>query len=359
MQNKEYTVQELIHNPSFRRMVKGMATGDDISRWNSWIEESDRNREKAKQAIAEIAGFEFDDPPQPDMKEEWHRLYNATIGKSDPKVQHISRKGSSLKWIYRIAAILILGGIVGMGFYVYSERDQVSTQVEQITQERTVRTDSGEQKTIRFSNGSKIVMNNNATITYSLGLLHNQTIEVTLEGEAYFDAKSNSAKTEPVFAIRTPDGIIRDIGTEFLVTVQDDRSRVVLQEGAVEVSTQESTNGAQRIAIQKGEMLEFNRTDIIKKQTVNATFYTSWATGSMQFDETTIQEFAGFVEQRFNVEVQVVDPELADIKIDGGIYFQSLGELVRSVSGIAKVPVYQSEDRKTVYIGDNIRNANN
>ncbi|SHF07000.1 FecR family protein [Fodinibius roseus] len=358
MHRKKYTVDELVQNPSFRQMVKGTASAEEVSRWNDWIEASDQNRAKARQAISEIAGFEFDDPARGDVDEEveWSRLYEATVGKSDTKIQqqYIQGRDSSAKWWYRVAAILILGSIIGAGLYLYPETDKVSTGVEQITREQTVRTDSGEQKTIRFSNGSKIILNSNATVTYSLGLLHSQTIEVTLEGEAFFDAESKSGENEPVFAIQTPDGTIRDIGTEFLVSVGDDYSRVILQEGTVEVTPREPVNEDRRIAVQKGEMLEFNRSEVLKKQGVNATFYTSWATGSMEFDKTTVQEFAGFVEQRFYVEVQVADPDLAEIRIDGAVYFKSLEGLVRSVSDIIKIPVYQSEDRETVYIGDKV-----
>jgi len=359
---KEYTVDDLVQNPSFRQMVKGTASAEEVGRWNSWIEARDRNRAKARQAIAEIAGFEFDDPAQSDMdkQEEWGRLYEATIGKSGPATEHqyIPGRGSSLRWTYRVAAVIILGGFIGVGLYLYGRTDQLSTQVEQITQEKTVRTVPGEHKTISFSNGARIIMNGNAAITYSLGLLHSQTIEVTLEGEAYFDAENITDESEPVFAVRTPDGIIRDIGTKFLVTVGDGRSRVVLQEGAVEVEVGGSTNGDQHIAMQEGEMLEFNRSEVVTKQAVNATLYTSWATGFMRFNETTIREFTGFVEQRFDVAVQVVDPDLADIKMDGGVYYKSLEELVRSVSEIIRIPVYQSEDRRIVYIGDKVKGIN-
>lgn len=348
MQNKEYTVQELIHNQSFRRMVKGTASDDDISRWNRWIEGSDRNRQKAKQAIAEIAGFEFKDPNQPNMEEEWQQLYDATVGKPDPKFSHTPTRSSTLKWVYRIAAILILGGFVGMGLYMYPENESLSTQVEQITQEQTVTTDTGEQKTIKFSNGSTVVLNSNSSVTYSLGLLHNQTIDVVLEGEAYFDAEGGGEQVQPVFAVRTPDGVVRDIGTEFLVTVRNDHSRVILQEGGVEIET----DSTQKAEVKKGEMLEFDKSAVLSKRAVNATFYTSWATGFMEFNQTSIKEFAGFVEQRFGVEVRVTNSELSEITLDGAVYFKSLAGLVRSVSGVTKIPVYQSEDRETVYIGD-------
>lgn len=360
MERAEYTISELIHNPSFRRMAKGTAGEDDIIKWNHWIEESDRNREIAREAMAEIAGFEFKDPVQLNMDEEWHRLSRSTVKKAEPAFTDNGKlsRGSSLKWIYRVAVILLLGGVMGIGLYLYQDGGSSSTQVEQITREQTISTVSGEHKTINFSNGSRIVMNSNTTVTYSLGLLHNQTIDVVLEGEAYFDAVSQTAQPAPVFAVRTPDGTIRDIGTEFLVTVRDGHTRIVLEEGEAVINPKSGSKDNQSIPIQRGEMLEFNSSKFASKKSVNASFYTSWATGSMRFEKTTIREFAGFVEERFDVEVKVVDPELGGIKLDGGIHFMSLEELVRSVSDIAGIPVYQSENRKIVYIGDNPNNIN-
>jgi ferric-dicitrate binding protein FerR (iron transport regulator) len=328
-------------------MVNGTASESEISRWNNWMEDRDENRAKAKKAIAEIAGFEFQDPIQLDMEEEWQRLYDTTVGKKDPNITYVPDRHSNWQWIYRIAAILIIGTLVGVGLYVYPENKAPSTQVEQITEEHTVSTGAGEHKTIRFSNGSAITLNSNSSVTYTLGLLHNQTIEVVLEGEAYFDAEGGDEDSEPIFAVRTPDGIVRDIGTEFLVTIRNGHSSVVLQEGKVEVDNE--SRGKEEV--KKGEMLKFTKSEVLDRQIVNPTFYTSWATGTMEFNETSIDEFARFVEQQFGVEVEVTDAKLSEITLDGAVYFKSLEGLVRSVSEVTKIPVYQSADRETVYIG--------
>jgi len=358
VENEEFTIQQLIHNQSFRQLVKGTANTDEIAEWNSWIEEDEENREKAQRAMAEIAGFEFDDPDTPNIEAEWNKLYRATRGKSESSNQKKYNRNSSLTWIYRVAAMLILGSLIGIGLYWYAPTLEESTHLEQITQERTIATDSGEQKTITFSNGSRIILNSNSTITYSIHQQQGQPISVVVEGEAFFDAEGAEQK-QPIFAVNTPDGVIKDIGTEFLVTVEGTLSRVVLQEGRVEINRQDTKASTEKISVAAGEMLEFTKSEILKRKSVNSTFYTSWATGSMQFDQTTIREFAGFVEQRFDISVKVVDPALADITIDGGVYYRSLEELVRSVSQVADVPVYQSKDRETVYIGyQKSKNAN-
>ncbi len=358
MTHKNYTISELVQNASFRRMVKGTATPDEISQWDSWIEESEQNRLKAVSAISEVVGFEFDDPKIPDVEQKWSDLYAKTAGSGKINFRNRHNREAKLKWIVRVAAVVLVLSLAGFGgSYFYNGEDASVTHLEQLSEEKTIITAGDEQKTLRFSNGSKIILGGNSTLTYSIGLLHNQAIDVTLEGEAWFDVESNLSKDQPVFTVNTPDGIIRDIGTEFMVTVQKDQSRVILQEGYVEVEAvnQERTQNENEnvwFSVKMGEMVEFNRSEIIRRQEVNSTLYTSWATGFIEFDKTDLSEFAEYVEQRFDVDVQIVDQELMDVTLDGAAYFRSLEGLVRSVSEVTSIPVYQSEDRSIVYIGN-------
>lgn len=354
MSHKNYTVSELADDPSFRRMARGIGNTEEIKRWNKWIEESEENRMKAKSAIAEVVGFEFDSPELPDIEQKWFALYAKTIGlQKTESVQQRRKKNETLRWLYRAVAVILVLSMVGLGIYHFNQDVEDITHLEQLTQQTTITTGDGEQKTLTFSNGSRVVLNRNSTLTYSISLLQNQTIDVELEGEAWFVAESVSSTGLPVFAIATPDGIIRNIGTKFLVTVQREWSQVVLQEGSVEIELFDRGHSKnQKFSINKGERVEFSRANILAREIVNPTFYTSWATKFMQFDQTGIHEFADFVEQRFDVKVQIGNPDLKDITLDGAVYFSNLDDLVRSVSKVTGLAVSRSEDGSAVYIGE-------
>ncbi len=350
-----YTLDELIEDQSFRRMVNGTATQEEIGRWGRWVEAGPANREKARRAAEEISGFSFGDPEFPDIDNQWSRLERKTVSRM--KIKHPVHHSSPRPYpmVFKIAAILLLGILAGLVFYTYFPDDLPPTHVEQILEEKTIVTGEGESKTLSFSNGSRIVLNSNSSLTYTLGLLRYETIEIALNGEAWFDVKNNR-KEVPVFAVRTPDGTIRDIGTQFLVTVRQGTSRVVLQDGMVEVEQNRSNGiGAAEEAgvfqVKKGEMVEFDRSSILRRETVNPTFYTAWATQYMEFDRTSISDFARYVEQRFDVDVRITDPGLSGITLDGAVYFRSLDELIRSVSEVIDIPVYLTERRCTVFIG--------
>lgn len=355
MSSKNYTVRELLQDPSFQRFAKGIASLEEIERWNGWIGYSAHNRKKSGTAIAQIVGFEFKGPPIPDIEKQWALLYKKTAGK-EKKVTR-NQKGNHLNWMFRAAAVLLLISSVWAGVFLTSNGDSAITHLEQLFEETTIRTTENEQKTLKFSNGSSIVLNSNSTLSYRIGQIQHQTMEVSLYGEAWFVAEEVPGQKEPVFAVSTPDGVIRDIGTEFLVSVHESGSRVVLQEGLVEISP--SADGrdsahfeSEPIRVEKGELLEFRNQEVLVRKPVNPTIYSAWATGFLQLNRTTLEEFMGYVEQRFNVKAEIADAELSGITLDGAVYFKSLEGLVRSVSEVTGIPVYRSAERDTVYIGN-------
>lgn len=353
MSREFYTTDELIENQSFCRMVNGTAAKEEIERWSQWIEQNPENRQKAKIAIQKISGFRLGDPDFPDIEKEWDRLKRKTVNRINKRYSGSGSSGRRYSMFIRVAAILLLGSLVGVGFYHQFADDEHPPHVEQITEEKTILTGEGELKTLSFSNGSRIVLNSNSSLTYTLGLLRYETIEITLNGEAWFDVK-NSRNDIPVFAVSTPDGIIRDIGTQFLVTVREESSRVVLQEGLVEIEQNHSISQAGEadiFQVKKGEMVEFDRSSILRRKMVNPTFYSAWATQYMEFDRTSIHDFANYVERRFDVDVKIEGTHLADITLDGAVYFRSLDELVLSVAEVTGIPVYLTKRRCTVYIG--------
>lgn len=361
MERKNFTVQQLLDNASFKRFVKGIAASEEVEYWNSWIESAEENRLKAKEASSTIVGFEFRSPEVPDLNKQWQKLDERTSGKKQIKPKRLDHNyggnETKLKWVFRAVAVALIMTFVGVGGYYFYDGDDSITHLKKVIQEKTISTEEGEQKTLTFSNGSRIVLNSNSTITYRLGVFDDETIDVTLEGEAWFDVESGAGGNNPAFAVRTPDGIIRDIGTEFLVSIQHNQSRVIIQEGIVEIEPvnaqlQESLSKYDSFRASKGEMIEFTRENILKREQVNPTMFTSWATGYMNLDETGLQEFASYIENRFGVQVILNDSGSENITLNGTVYFRSLDELVRSVSEVTGIPAYRSTDTNQVFIGE-------
>ena len=191
MQKKEFTIQELKKNPSFRRLARGIASAEEVEYWNCWIESNDENRLKAKKTLNELAGFEFQIPATPNIEQEWSRLREKTTDSGKLRVPWLPirrDKDKKLRWTFRAVAVILLASFVGMVIAQVNEDGSSVPQLEQLTEERTITTEQGEQKTLKFSNGSKVILNGSSSLTYRLEKSKNSTIEVTLHGEAWFDA---------------------------------------------------------------------------------------------------------------------------------------------------------------------------
>lgn len=354
MEGSTFSIKDLVNNNSFRRVVKGNASTEEIRFWDRWIEENEVNREKARKAKEVIVGKLFQYPEVPDIEKEWGSLKKITVEKSKntPQPQVLANHQFSSKWKYYAAAIIILGAFIGISTHFYSPSVQSSAHIEQIKKEKVIYAEAGEQKTLAFSNGSRIILNSNTTVKYSTSFNNEGSIKVVVDGEAYFDTGNDRNGSDgSIFAVNTPDGIIKDIGTKFLVSVKNDRSIVVLEEGKVLIESESSPSDEENVLLTSGHLAEIKDSKVVSKSVVNTTFHTSWATGALQFNKTSIQEFADFIEREFSVTVELSDSKISEVKIDGGIYFRSVEELVRAVSNVTEIPVYQSADRNTIYIG--------
>ena len=355
MAKQDLSIKELVNNSSFRSYCEGKASQNEIIKWDNWIEEDEKNRKKAKEAKSFIIGFSLDLTTDIEIDEEWERLKPMTIGDNSKNINKNVRTAGSFPWkkIFRVAAVLLVGAILGSVMYFSMLPSGEKEFFEGYEQVKTVTTKTGENKTINFKNGTQIVLNSNTTLSYSQAQSDRKPIKITMDGQAYYVSESKSE--QPTFVVKTPDGLIKDIGTEFLVSTEEDFSRVVVQEGKVQIITRNHSKQSKRINSSSGKMIEFNGSEILLDKMVNPSFYTSWATESIRFNETTLKEFAEFIEKRFVVNVQIRDSTTLDIKIDGGIYFRSLEDLVESVSEVANVPLSQSKDGRTIYIGNKTR----
>lgn len=103
-------------------MAMGVASEEEVEFWCRWMQQNERNRNNAREALTNIAGFSFAEPPHrnSDIEGEWDRLYHSTIGKSKnySTAGRPQKKEYRLQWIYRIGAV-ILGCMIGLLLMFY------------------------------------------------------------------------------------------------------------------------------------------------------------------------------------------------------------------------------------------------
>jgi ferric-dicitrate binding protein FerR (iron transport regulator) len=342
-----YTLEELLKNDSFRKWVNGEANDEEKVYWDNWVKASSQNRTLAQKAQRRIAGLSIESREEIDVGKGWKDIEASLEEK--PTLHKVEAtpgpRNQGLAWIWRVAAALLIAGITGLSVYYYQEKEPVKQ--EQVVQHE-VKTQYGERKTISLSDGSQITLNAHSTLIYKTRNIDNFDIEVYLEGEAYFSVSDRKENKASPFRVRTAAGQIQVLGTEFVVSARNSRTRVILKEGSVAV---DPIKPQQQVLLKPGEMAEFDSSwDAVRTKLVNPEVYTSWRSRVLVFDETPLAEVVDRLEYTFGVNVIVREPDLFKQKITGSIENEGLEVITSALARTLDTSVEITQD--TVYLGE-------
>lgn len=167
--------------------------------------------------------------------------------------------------------------------------------------------------------------------------------EVYLEGEAYFQVKTNAEKP---FVVHTEQTDIEVLGTSFNVTTYKDVStKTSLVSGAVI-----SRSGDEKVALKPGQEAVFTAGKGYNVRHFDEDEVLAWMKGIYIFRNTPLQEIAEVIDRWYGVKVIFDDPSLAAKKFTGGLekqqkldYFLETLQLVGDIS-------HYSDNQGTVHL---------
>lgn len=334
--------EELFSYPSFRRWAKGTATKQDAEKWDEWCRQSESNRRLAAKAQAELLGIRsmFDD--QADAGDEW-REFMGKIKKVQLTKLNSHRKTSPIVWWYRAAAAFLVIAITSFLSLQWQQSSTESQQDEIVWQEVT--TDNAEQKRVTLTDGSSIVLSANSAIVYSDNRNRNSEVEIKLKGEAYFSIPPREKSNAPFFRVRTSNGTVLVTGTRFVVDVDESRTRVVLEEGSVNIErVAEDKSEKEIINLEPNQLAEFNN-ELVTIKNVNPEVYTSWTSHKLVLDNTPFRFLAEKIKKTYGVEVKVNNGGLYERRLTGTLNFRGLDLLLQAVSEVLEIEVVQKDDK--------------
>ena len=134
------------------------------------------------------------------------------------------------------AALLVLVGTFYAAYYIRKLALEVNTQKPKSPAPafEEISTKSGQQATLKFADGTKVILNSDSKLRYRNNLIGDR--EFYLDGEAYFDVAHSESRH---LIVQTARAVIRDIGTKFDVKSWDDdeQTKVVVADGEVFIHT--------------------------------------------------------------------------------------------------------------------------
>jgi transmembrane sensor len=204
-------------------------------------------------------------------------------------------------------------------------------------QHRSYRTEPGDRHTISLADGSAVTLNTDSAIRVEYGL---RTRRVVLErGQAHFQVAH--AVLRP-FEVEAGNGRIRALGTAFDVYRRGDDVQVTLIEGKVEVATltptapspvhtaqapatpdagsaprQPAPPTPQHAVLTPGEQLHITPSGLGDTHRANLQRATAWLNGRLVFENERLADVVREVNRYSPVELVVIDPTLAAVRITG------------------------------------------
>lgn len=166
------------------------------------------------------------------------------------------------------------------------------------TLDTTVTTQVAQTKNFLLPDGSKVALNAASTLTYNKNNWTDNR-ELTLNGEAYFSVLKGNK-----FSVKTTQGIITVLGTQFNVAARDNFLTVNCYEGLVSVQFNDTL-----IKLPAGKKIEIeNKKLIANENTVNQS--PLWLQHESSFNNVTLQRVIDALKRQYEVKIKLKDVNL-------------------------------------------------
>ena len=150
-----------------------------------------------------------------------------------------------------------------------------------------------------FPDSSIVHLRKGSKLTWSAETLstgHGPRV-ATLEGEAFFEVRHNSASP---FRINTRQAIIEDLGTSFAIRQEDTACQVLVTAGTVKCTARNSS--AAVLILTAGEQAQLGTGSWIRYRGADPNFL-AWKDHTLTFDQTPLDSVLAAVQDRYGVPV--------------------------------------------------------
>lgn len=296
MDQTQYTVAELMTNPSFRAWA---SQSDETARahWEQWLAAHPDSRGDVDTALLLLSVLKENEngPSAADMSEMQER-FDATLGRR--------RRISIYRWTAAAASLLLL---VSTGFYFSNKPTTIHTGIAMT-------------KEVKLPDGSHVLLNANTTLQY-------KGHDVWIEGEAYFSGEHHDLK------VHTGGMDVAVLGTAFNIYNRKHHIEVLLESGKVNVTGTGWAKEAGSVDMTPGEMI---RLDAIAKrmERINPESFTSWKNGRLIFKNTPLYKVAAILEENYGFHVQWKSTKLQDERFSGSCPLDNTDVLLAAIRSV-------------------------
>lgn len=192
----------------------------------------------------------------------------------------------------------------------------------------------GERHQITLADGTTIDMNTDTVIRVALW---GYSRKVTLDrGEASFKIGDERFRS---FVVFSGNGTLRDIGTEFNVAKETDKTTVSVLEGAIEVTLDNQTHATK--LLYGGQQLTYSSYDISRISPANAETTVAWHKDRLIFRELPLDEVVQQINRYHVRPIRLSSQQLSQLKVSGEFNSTDRAGLIQALKTL--LPLRSSE----------------
>ena len=212
------------------------------------------------------------------------------------------------------------------------------------------KTAMGEKSIITLLDGTRITLNADSKLKYPVRY-GEDTREVSLEGEAYFEVNQDASKP---FVVHAGNVSTTDLGTKFDVSAfpHEETISISLEEGKVEVSAAISGAKKDDVILTPAQQWVFNK----EKETSTIESFDSqkavgWKDNILVFDNEPFSKILVPLERYFGVKFEIADQSLANRTIKANFKnesFWTVSEVLKKATGLRYKTLKENNELKKI-----------
>jgi ferric-dicitrate binding protein FerR (iron transport regulator) len=205
-------------------------------------------------------------------------------------------------------------------------------------------------RNLTLPDGSKVVLQGNSTIRYLHDFSEN-TREITLEGQAYFDITPNPQKP---FIIHTGSVKTTVLGTAFNIKALSNEKDITVSVTKGKVRVEDKNRILAILTVNQELHYTQAHTDVKDAPEIAEKTVTDWTKQDMNFDHVPLKHVAQQLSKRYGVNIEISGLELATAEIVSSFSgTESLEDILKILCAINSKTRYEIKDEKNIIISNN------
>jgi len=339
--NKDYKVEALLQDEFFVRWVNRPDEQSDHY-WKGVLERNPELRKPINRAREIINLMQYE--RQYALEEgEYSHMLDTLIKENRHANYHHPIGQRTFPWV-RIAASIALLIAVGWAVFFFSGNNAPGQQADSQANKVHKQTNKGEKLTIKLADGTMVKLNAISSIHYQAGFSE-ETREVYLEGEAYFEVAHDASRP---FIIHSGNIKTTVLGTKFNVRSypEEENIEVAVVEGKVKVGY----DALNYEYLTPNEVSVYKKANTqLRKTEGNVDNMVAWHKNILIFDNATPEEVWKRLENWYGVNIIIENTQNIKGRYSGIYRNKPLETILRGIS-FASGFEFEFTDQKTVII---------